>query len=286
MIPNLQGRTALVTGANSGVGLELTKSLLNAGAEVAALVRSDFAPEDALDRARTEGRLRVYRADFADWASLRRGLAEVKAAETKLDLLFNNAGVAFPDLRDVAGLDGHFAVNTVAPFLVLEELGPLLERGNLKTVVQTSSIALRFAKNFSLESLESPTRYVPIVGPYAASKLALSLWTREAADYWQGKGIRIVSACPGGTKTKMTARPQLWFMRLLSPLLFHSAAEGARRLLLAAFAGSPAGAFHSGPKGKVVEPGFLAEGPRILNRLRELYEKEFRSPLATATGTV
>lgn len=275
MLPNLKGRTALVTGANSGVGLELTKALLDAGAEVAALVRSEFPREGALERARAEGRLRVYRADFADWSSLRRGLAEVKAAENKLDLLFNNAGVAFPDLRRVAGLDGHFAVNTVAPFLVLQELAPLLEKGTLKTVVQTSSIALRFAKNFSLESLESPTRYVPIVGPYAASKLALSLWTREVANSWQPKGIRVVSACPGGTKTKMTAKPQLWFMRLLSPLLFHSAAEGARRLLLAAFAETPTGAFHSGPKGKIVEPGFTGEGPRLWNRLQDLYEKDY-----------
>jgi len=276
MDQDLGGRTALVTGGNSGVGLELTKMLLARGAEVAALVRSEFPDDPETTRARTEGQLRVYRADFSDFASLRQRLAVVKAGESKIDLLFNNAGASFPDLRRTArGHEAHFELNTLVPFIVLEELGPLLEAGTLKTVVQTSSIVLRFIPKFSLEGLENPAKYVPLTGPYGTSKLALSLWTREAAQAWKARGITLVSACPGGTKTKMTASPRAWYMKLLFPLMSHPASEGARRILQAAFAKVPAGAFLSGPKGKIVEPKFLGEGPRVLARVREIYEREF-----------
>lgn len=272
----LRGRTALVTGANSGVGLELTKALLARGAEVAALVKSDFAPdEEEVSQARAQGRLRVYRADFADFVSLRKGLDAVKAGEKALDLVFNNAGVAFHDLKRIGNHEAHFVVNTVVPFIVLEELGPLIEAGTLKTVVQTSSNALQFVRSFSLEGLENPTKHVPLFGPYGASKLALSLWTREAAAAWKPKGITVVSVCPGGTRTKMTAEPQLWFMKLLFPLISHPASEGARRLLQAALSGSLAGSFRSGPGGRVVEPGFVDQAPRVLALVREIYQREY-----------
>jgi NAD(P)-dependent dehydrogenase (short-subunit alcohol dehydrogenase family) len=282
MEQDLRGRTALVTGANSGVGLELTKQLLARGAEVAALVRSDFPSDEEASRARDEGRLRVYRADFADFASLKRGLAAVKAGEKALDLLFNNAGVAFRELRRTGNHEAHFVVNALVPFIVLEELSPLIEAGALKTVVQTSSNALEFVRSFSLDGLENPVKHEPLFGPYGASKLALTLWTREAAASWKRQGITVVSACPGGTKTKMTAEPQLWFMKLLFPLISHPASEGARRILQAALSGAAPGSFLTGPKGKVVEPGFVDEAPRVLALVRQIYEQEY----LTATAAV
>ena len=279
MEQDLRDRTALVTGGNSGVGLELTKTLLARGAEVAALVRSDFpADEVETTRARSEGRLRVYRADFADFASLKKGLAAVKEGEQKLDLLFNNAGAALPDLRhSVRGHEAHFELNTLIPFIVLEELGPLLATGKLKTVVQTSSITLRFLREFSLELLENPVKFVRYFGPYGASKLALTLWTREAAPAWAARGIVLLSACPGATRTKMTSSPKRGLAKFLFPLMSHTAAEGARRILEAALSAEkhPAGSFLSGAKGKVVQPGFLVEAPRVLARVRELYEEEY-----------
>jgi len=258
------------------VGLELTKILLARGAEVAALVRSDLpTDEEEVSRARSDGRLRVYRADFADFASLKQGLDAVKAGEKALDLVFNNAGVAFRDLKRIGNHEAHFVVNTVVPFIVLEELGPLIEAGTLKTVVQTSSNALEFLRSFSLGGLENPTKHVPIVGPYGASKLALTLWTRQAAPSWKRQGITVVTACPGGTKTKMTAEPQLWFMKILFPLMSHPASEGARRLLQAAQSDAAPGSFLSGAKGKVVEPGFVDQAPAVLALVRQIYEQEY-----------
>jgi len=273
---DLKGRTALVTGANSGIGLELTKKLLSAGASVAALVRTDF-DDPMVAEALRDGTLRVYRADFGDFAALKTALGQVKTRETRIDLLFTNAGVALDDLRAVAGHDGHFTLNTVVPYIILEELGPLLERGELKTVVATSSISLAFVRKFSLELLEHPDKHIPIMGAYGRSKLALSLWTRQAAASWKARGIELRTACPGGTRTKMTSNPgsRSFFVRFILPLLVHPAAEGAARLWDAAFAAGAPGDFFSNRK--VVVPRWLDEAPRVLARVKEIYEKEYKT---------
>jgi NAD(P)-dependent dehydrogenase (short-subunit alcohol dehydrogenase family) len=272
---DLSTRTALVTGANSGIGLELTKKLLGAGASVAALNRSDFPDDAVIDGALADGRLRVYRADFGDFAALKAALAEVKAREPRLDLLFTNAGVAYDDLRRVAGHDGHFTINTIVPYIILEELGPLLEKGELKTVVATSSISLAYVRQFSLELLEHPTKHVPIMGAYGRSKLALSLWTRQAAAVWKTRGIELRTVCPGATRTKMSSNPgtRSFFVRFILPLLVHPAAKGAGFLWDAAFGPGSPGDFFS--NGKVVVPRWLNEAPKVLARVRDIYEKEY-----------
>ena len=275
---DLNGRTVLVTGANSGVGLALTHKLLEAGAEVVALVRSDFTPDEKTNSALAAGRLRVHKADFGDFTSLKRALGQVKAAEPKLDVLFTNAGVAFPDLRKVAGHDGHLTINTVVPYIILEELGPLLEKGELKTVVATSSIALKYVRKFSLELLEQPPKHVPIMGAYGRSKLALSLWTREASAAWMARGIVLRTACPGGTKTKMTTGPEAksFFAKYILPFTSHSAEEGASRIWDAAFdpKGTP-GDFLSNRR--VILPRWLDEAPRVLALVKEIYQTQYKT---------
>jgi NAD(P)-dependent dehydrogenase (short-subunit alcohol dehydrogenase family) len=107
-------KVVLITGANSGIGLELTKNLLLQGWEVAALIRSDFPNEqpiiiDALKK----NHLRVYKADLADFSSLRNALDEIKKSETKIDMLFNNAGVSFAEYKhSKQGRELHVEVNT------------------------------------------------------------------------------------------------------------------------------------------------------------------------------
>ncbi len=278
-MPELKGRIALVTGANSGVGLALTRKLLAAGASVAALIRSDFPPDDhAATRAIAEGRLRIYKADLGDFAALKAALASIKANEPQLDLVFANAGVALPDLRRIAGHDGHFLINTVVPYIILEELGPQLEKGALKTFVATSSIAQAFVKTFSAGLLDNPDKYVPIFGAYGRSKLALTLWVREASAAWKSRGIELRTVCPGGTRTKMTTGPEAksFAARFILPLFGHSPEEGAGRLWDAAFAKGSPGDFFSNRK--VVVPRWPETAPAILAQVQAIYEKEYRAP--------
>ncbi|MDH6563675.1 NAD(P)-dependent dehydrogenase (short-subunit alcohol dehydrogenase family) [Bacillus sp. TBS-096] len=97
---NEQNKVVLITGANSGIGLELTKKILSQGWEVIAVIRSDF-PNDQpiIIDALKKKLLRVYKADLAEFSSLRNVLSQIKKSETKIDLIFNNAGVSFAEYK-------------------------------------------------------------------------------------------------------------------------------------------------------------------------------------------
>lgn len=89
--------TALITGANHGIGLALTHRLLDEGWEVIALIRSAFAEDDSLvHKALGSRQLRIYKADLSDFGQLRSALRDIKSHEAQLDILFNNAGGSFP----------------------------------------------------------------------------------------------------------------------------------------------------------------------------------------------
>ncbi|MED3965862.1 SDR family NAD(P)-dependent oxidoreductase, partial [Niallia taxi] len=86
-------KTALVTGANSGIGLELTKKLIENGWEVAALIRSEFPQEELnIHQKIRQGSIRIYRADLSDFTKIKTALMQIKEKEAKLDAVFNNAG--------------------------------------------------------------------------------------------------------------------------------------------------------------------------------------------------
>lgn len=103
------------------------------------------------------------------------------------------------------------------------ELKDLLLKGCLKTVINTSSSALNMRKSFNLELLERPKKVLQSSGPYAASKLALSLWTEGLAPSLANEGILIRSVDPGTNNTVRKGQKSglpLWmklFMRFTSP---------------------------------------------------------------------
>lgn len=278
MESKLAGKTTLVTGANSGVGLALTRRLLAEGADVIALIRSDFPAGDAaITQAREQGRLRIYRADLADFDALRRALRDIQAHEAKIDILFNNAGVAVPGIEHTPrGHERHFETNAVAPYIIAAELRPLLARGELKTIVNTSSNAQLFLRRFDPHLMEHPTSYRPIIGPYGASKLALSLWTQALAPELQAEGIAIRSVCPGPNRTKMTSGKGMPFLlRLLRNALFVEPEEGARRTLDAAIGPhrGEVGVFIN--KGKARDVRFAQHGEAVLRRVQQIYQRDF-----------
>lgn len=238
----------LVTGANSGIGWQLTLRLLKEGWEVIALVRSEMGQAPEIQDALAQHRLRVYRADLGDPTSLRAGLQEVLERERRIEVLFNNAGVAPPALAlGPRGYDLAFEVNTLAPYLTTKALVPLLEAGTRKTVVQTSSAAMAFVRSFSRELLLHPPKFAPFSGPYGRSKLALSLWTQAWAPALASRGIRMVSVDPGPNHSVMNNpwrkgdKPSLirWVQRVINRPPHY----GADRLHRAAFGTAPPGAF-------------------------------------------
>ncbi|MWC30722.1 SDR family NAD(P)-dependent oxidoreductase [Paenibacillus sp. MMS18-CY102] len=271
---------ALITGANSGVGLELTKRMLSEGWEVAALVRSPFPDDEpVIAEARQAGRLRIYRADLADFAQLREALQLIKSKEPRIDVLFNNAGVSLADMKiSKQGREIHYEVNAVVPYIVLMELLPQLRQGRLKTVVNTSSNALLYKRGFETGELERPQAFKALFGPYASSKLALSLWTRELAASLLSEGIRIRSVCPGGNKTAMTANAAMpIYLRPIRQLFFSHPSKGAARVYNAAFGEGRerTGVFLN--KGKATALPFAERSAEVLRKIAAVYEGEFQS---------
>lgn len=278
MTERVEGKVALVTGARTGVGYELTKKLLAEGWEVAALIRSDMGSGDPLiDAALNEGRLRLYKGDLADFASLKAALRAIKAGEKKIDVLFNNAGVAIDGISlSPQGREMHYEVNTVAPYAITMELKDLLARGSDKIAINTSSNALLYVKQFEPEKLARPTVYRKLFGPYGASKMALSLWTQEIARDMAAEGIDIRSACPGPNKTPMSLKSSMpWWLLPFSRFVFPLPTAGASRIYKAAFGKhrGKGGVFLN--KNEVTPLKFDAQGPLVFAQVDGICRREF-----------
>lgn len=280
MEKNPREQIALITGASAGIGLELTRKLLSEDWQVIALNRSDFPEDDmSIRNAIKSGSLRIYKTeDLADYASLKRTLDEIKGKERRIDILFNNAGGSFPELSYTKqGREKHYELLTVVPYIVLMELKELLKTGRLKTVINTSSSASKYTKEFSVEILEHPKTFRKLIGPYATSKLALSLWTQAIAPELAKDDILIRSVDPGGNNTlrkgKNSGLPLVvkWLMKLF----FSPPAHGANKLHEGALGEhrNKTGVFLV--KGQVSGLKFMDQARNVLERVQAIYEHEF-----------
>ncbi|WP_342565552.1 SDR family NAD(P)-dependent oxidoreductase [Paenibacillus sp. FSL R7-0345] len=281
--------TALITGANNGIGLELTRKMLNEGWQVAALIRSAFPVNDPqITEAINNNRLRIYRADLTNFSSLRTALGQIKAAESKLDLLFNNAGGSFPELSYSAqGRELHFELQTVVPYIITMELKELLLKGSERTVINTSSNAILTVKAFDPALLERPLTFKKLFGPYAVSKLALSLWTEEIAPQLAAEGIMIRSADPGGNNTirkdKNSGLP--FYIKPIMKMFFPHPSYGAGLLYNAALGShkDKPGVFLM--KNQVSRLKFTGHAPAVLNKVQAIYRQEF-SDISTRSAVL
>ncbi|NIK66580.1 SDR family NAD(P)-dependent oxidoreductase [Paenibacillus sp. BK720] len=271
---------ALITGASAGIGLELTRKLLSENWDVVAVNRSDFPADDmSIHNAVKSGSLRIYKTDdLADFTSLKVTLEEIKSKERRIDILFNNAGGSFPELSySKQGREKHYELMTIVPYIILMELKELLTNSRLKTVINTSSSALKFTKEFSIEVLEHPKTFRKLLGPYAASKLALSLWTQAIASQLAKDDIKIRSVDPGSNNTlrkgKQSGLPVL--VEILMKLFFSPPTLGANKLYEGALGEHrhESGVFLL--KGRVTGLKFKDQAHNVLERIQAIYEYEF-----------
>lgn len=280
MNTNQRENIALITGASNGIGLELTRKLLSEGWQVVALNRSDFPADDmSIQKAINSGWLRIYKvADLADYASLKRILEEIKRKERQIDILFNNAGGSFDELSySKQGREKHYELMTVVPYIILMELKELLKNADLKTVVNTSSSAINYVKELNIEILERPKTFRKLIGPYATSKLALSLWTQAIAPQLAKEGIKIRSVDPGSNNTlrkgKKSGLPIV--VKLLMKLFFSPPTHGANQLYEGALGEhcDETGVFLV--KGQVADLKFKDQARNVLDRINSIYRHEF-----------
>jgi NAD(P)-dependent dehydrogenase (short-subunit alcohol dehydrogenase family) len=206
---SLEGKSAVVTGASAGLGTRLARTLVLAGARVAAIARRS-TELDA--EASSTGRLLAITADLAEPDQVRRASrASLDALDGRVDILVNNAaylagGVKAED-ESYEEIRRTLAVNLEAPILLAQAFFP----------------GMRSAGNGSIINITSITASVGIgrfpQAVYAASKGGLEALTREWAAQWSRYGIRINSLAPGFIETEMTSevihveKVQQWILR-------------------------------------------------------------------------
>ena len=195
-LPALDGRTVVVTGANSGIGLVTARELARAGARVVLAVRDETRGRTAADT--ITGSTDVRRLDLADLASVR---AFAAAWTGDLDVLINNAGVmAVPEQRTADGFEMQFGTNHLGHFALTNLLLPHVT----DRVVTVSSGAHRGGR-IDLDDLNWERRRYRTWSAYGQSKLANLLFTLELQRRLTavGSSVRAVAAHPGYSATNL-----------------------------------------------------------------------------------
>jgi NAD(P)-dependent dehydrogenase (short-subunit alcohol dehydrogenase family) len=204
-VPNLDGRTVVVTGANSGVGRATATALASAGARVVITARSRSRGEEALaDIGRSSGsdQVELVVFDLADLASVREGAAELLDGDRPIHVLVNNAGLVLSERSEtVDGFETTFAVNHLGPFLLTRLLTDRLVASAPARVVNVASTAHRSARRgLDFDDLQSSRHYRGMQA-YGRSKLANILFTDELARRLSGTGVTANSLHPGTVAT-------------------------------------------------------------------------------------
>jgi NAD(P)-dependent dehydrogenase (short-subunit alcohol dehydrogenase family) len=198
-------KTALVTGANKGIGREVARRLAGLGFTVLAGARDRGRGEAACEGLRTEGLdVHLVVLDVADEESAARAAAEVEGRFGKLDVLVNNAGISLgaesPSKQALGAMRHLFATNVWGPIAVTQAFLPLLERAPAPRIVNVSSSV------GSLGLAMDPEGRIAQLGGifgYAASKTALNAFTLRLAHELRDKRIKVNAACPGYVATDL-----------------------------------------------------------------------------------
>lgn len=256
-IPQQSGKVVLITGGASGIGFEVAKVLYRKGAKVYIAGRSESAAHAAIQAIQksvrestkfSPGELHFLELHLDDLSTIKATASTFISKESKLDLLFNNAGVSQPPLGSVSkqGIELQLATNCLGPFLLTQLLTPILEAaassdsglttpGSVRVIWTSSQVAELSAppECIIMSELTNPPK--DAVRNYVTSKLGNWFLSTEMARRYGGKGIVSVAQNPGAANTNLL-RNARW-MKILSWPLLHSPALAAHTVLYAGLSG-------------------------------------------------
>jgi NAD(P)-dependent dehydrogenase (short-subunit alcohol dehydrogenase family) len=272
---DVHGKTVLITGATSGIGLEASADLARRGARVVMVGRDPERTERA--RGAVAGRsgspeVTTLLCDFASQAAIRALAAAFRERHDRLDVLINNAGGVHKKRRlTVDGIEATFAVNHLGYFLLTNLLADLLVKSAPARVVSVSSIGHRRG-TMDLDDVGFEKGYA-IMKAYSRSKLANILFTSELARRLAGTGVTANCLHPGAVDTGIWSGAPLWakpVIQLVFRRFFIDARAGAAYVV--DLAANPAlegvtGAYFE--KGTRLAPAPLAQDAALAGRLWE-----------------
>ena len=275
-VPDQSGRTVVITGANSGLGLETAKALAAAGARVVMAVRNTSKGEG--EAARLAGEIEVSELDLGDLSSVR---AFSERLDGRIDVLINNAGLmAIPESRTNDGFEMQFGVNHLGHFALT---GLLIDRIDDR-IVTLSSAAHKIGK-IRLDDPNWKAGYQRWPA-YGQSKLANLMFAKELQRRLSAAGspLRSMAAHPGYAATNLQSRTESIQDKLMgvANLVFaQSARMGALPTIYAAAAADLPGGSYVGPGGfqeqrghpKVVEGNSRSQDREVAERLWALSEE-------------
>jgi NAD(P)-dependent dehydrogenase (short-subunit alcohol dehydrogenase family) len=289
-VNELAGKTVLVTGATSGLGLEASVKLARMGAETVVVGR---------DRARLEAAVAGVRAraatqqvscllcDFSSQASIRALASEFRSRHARLHVLVNNAGAVSARRRvTVDGLEETFAVNHLGYFLLTNLLLDVIVKSAPARVVNVASVAHRRA-DIEFDDLQLERGYT-VMRAYGRSKLANILFTNELARRLAGSGVTVNSVHPGAVATNIWSRAP-WFARpvlVVAKKFMITPERGADAIVhLAAspeLEGRTGGYYENGA---LARPSRLARDEALARRLWDVSARLTTPPVASVTSS-
>jgi len=227
---DLEGRTILITGANTGIGRATARALGARGASLWLACRSEEKTAPVLDELREAGAKDVHflPLDLGDLASVRACADAFLEDESRpLHVLVNNAGLAGATGLTSDGFERTFGVNHVGHFLLTERLLPRLKRSAPSRIVVVASDAHYGAEGIDWDLVRTPTTKAHAFARYRVSKLANVLHARHLARRLEGTGVTTYSLHPGVIASDVW-RHVPWPVDSLIKLFMSSPEEGAR----------------------------------------------------------
>lgn len=257
-------KTAVITGADGGMGSEITKAVAMAGYHVIMVCYTSFKGEEKrsriiLDTGNED--IEVVQADLSSMESVVDAVDKIKDKTPSVELLMNNAGTMCTHyVRTEDGFEHTVAVNYLAPYLLTRRLLPIMHEGSRIVNMISCTYAIgKIGPHFFTKGCEGSFFRIPI---YSNTKLALWLFTRELSERVKGRGITVNAADPGIVSTNII-RMDEWFDPL-TDIFFRpfirtprQGAETAIRLLLDEQFGNLTGRMFASSKEKKVSEKYM-----------------------------
>ena len=260
-IPDQTGRTAVITGANTGLGYETAAALAGKGAHVVLAVRNIEKGKEAargIEQATSDAQVQLQELDLTSLDSIRAAANDLRSDHESIDLLINNAGVMFtPKSTTKDGFELQFGTNHLGHFALTNLLLDRVLAAPGSRIVTVSSQGHRFARGIRFDDLQWERSYGR-VGAYGQAKLANLLFTYELQRRLIGTNTIAVAAHPGGSRTELTRNlpPLVAAVTRLAEPLFQSAEMGALPTLRAATDPGVLGGQYYGPDGFGEQRGY------------------------------